>query len=160
MRKSSIPNIFTFINLSFGILSLLATFESNYQLACIFILLAALVDRYDGRIARYLQVSSDLGKEPSILIFLLFDFYTLGPSKIFGIIPLLLFPICGAFRLARYNASEFNGVFTGVPITVTGSFLALFCLFTINKNISALIPFLLLLLGSYLMVSTLKLKKF
>ena len=166
MRKSSIPNIFTFINLSFGILSLLATFESNYQLACIFILLAALVDRYDGRIARYLQVSSDLGKEldsladlvsfgvaPSILIFLLFDFYTLGPSKIFGIIPLLLFPICGAFRLARYNASEFNGVFTG-------SFLALFCLFTINKNISALIPFLLLLLGSYLMVSTLKLKKF
>ena len=82
MRKSSIPNIFTFINLSFGILSLLATFESNYQLACIFILLAALVDRYDGRIARYLQVSSDLGKEldsladlvsfgvaPSILIF-------------------------------------------------------------------------------------------
>ena len=173
MRKSSIPNIFTFINLSFGILSLLATFESNYQLACIFILLAALVDRYDGRIARYLQVSSDLGKEldsladlvsfgvaPSILIFLLFDFYTLGPSKILGIIPLLLFPICGAFRLARYNESEFIGVFTGVPITVTGSFLALFCLFTINKNISALIPFLLLLLGSYLMVSTLKLKKF
>ena len=63
-------------------------------------------------------------------------------------------------RLARYNASEFNGVFTGVPITVTGSVLALFCLFTINKSISALIPFLLLLLGSYLMVSTFKLKKF
>ena len=63
MRKSSIPNIFTFINLSFGILSLLSTFEDNYSLACIFILLAALVDRYDGRIARYLQVTSDLGKE-------------------------------------------------------------------------------------------------
>ena len=29
MRKSSIPNIFTFINLSFGILSLLATFKSE-----------------------------------------------------------------------------------------------------------------------------------
>ena len=167
MRKSSIPNIFTFINLSFGILSLLSTFDNNYSLACIFILLAALVDRYDGRIARYLQVTSDsladlvsFGVAPSILVFLLFDFYTLGPSGVLGIIPLLLFPICGAFRLARYNASEFNGVFTGVPITVTGSFLALFCLFTINKNISALIPFLLLLLGSYLMVSTLKLKKF
>ena len=86
MRKSSIPNIFTFINLSFGILSLLSTFDDNYSLACIFILLAALVDRYDGRIARYLQVTSDLGKEldsladlvsfgvaPSILFFLLFD---------------------------------------------------------------------------------------
>lgn len=173
MRKSSIPNIFTFINLSCGILSLLSTFNSNYKLACIFILIAALVDRYDGRIARYLQVTSDLGKEldsladlvsfgvaPSILVFLLFDFYKLGPSGIIGIIPLLIFPICGSFRLARYNASEFNGIFTGVPITVTGSVLALFSLFTINRNVSAIIPFLLLLLGSYLMVSKFKLKKF
>ena len=63
MKKSCIPNIFTFINLSLGILSLLSTFEGNYQLSCILILLAALVDRYDGRIARYLQVTSDLGKE-------------------------------------------------------------------------------------------------
>ena len=173
MRKSCIPNIFTFINLSCGVFSLLSTFEKQYVLASIFILIAGLVDRYDGRVARFLQVSSDLGKEldsladlvsfgvaPSILVFLLFDFYTLGPAGILGILPLLLFPICGAFRLARYNASEFNGVFTGVPITVTGSALALFCLFTINKNISALIPLLLLLLGSYLMVSTFKLTKF
>ena len=173
MRKSSIPNSFTFINLSFGILSLLSTFDANYSLACIFILLAAIVDRYDGRIARYLQVTSDLGKEldsladlvsfgvaPSILVFLFFDFNTLGPYGLLGLISLLSFPICGAFRLARYNASEFNGVFTGVPITVAGSFLALFCLLTINKNISALIPLLLLLLSSYLMVSTFKLKKF
>lgn len=173
MRKSSIPNIFTFINLSFGVLSLLSIFEGNYQLSCIFILLAALVDRYDGRIARYLQVTSDLGKEldsladlvsfgvaPSILVFISYDFNTLGPSGVFGIIPLLIFPICGAFRLARYNASEFNGVFTGVPITVTGSFLAVFCLLTNNSNISVVIPFLLLLLGAYLMVSNFKLKKF
>lgn len=173
MKKSCIPNIFTFINLSFGILSLLSTFEEKYKLACIFILLAALVDRYDGRIARFLNVSSDIGKEldsladlvsfgvaPAILIFLIFDFNTLGPSGLFGYISLLLFPICGAFRLARYNASEFNGVFTGVPITVTGSFLALFALFTVNGNISAIIPFLLILLCSYLMVSTFKLKKF
>ena len=173
MKKSCIPNIFTFINLSFGILSLLSTLEEKYKLACIFVLLAALVDRYDGRIARFLNVSSDLGKEldsladlvsfgvaPAILIFLIFDFNTLGPSGLFGYISLLLFPICGAFRLARYNASEFNGVFTGVPITVTGSFLALFALFTVNGNISAIIPFLLILLCSYLMVSTFKLKKF
>lgn len=173
MRKSSIPNTFTFINLSFGILSLLSTFNHQYEHACVFIILAALVDRYDGRIARYLQVTSDLGKEldsladlvsfgvaPSILVFLLYNFNSLGPKGLIGYIPLLLFPICGAYRLARYNASDFNGVFTGIPITVTGSFLALFCLFTINSSISAIIPFLLLILGSYLMVSTFKLKKF
>ena len=62
MKKSCIPNIFTFINLSLGILSLLSTFEGNYQLSCILILLAALVDRYDGRIARYLQVTPGLIK--------------------------------------------------------------------------------------------------
>jgi len=86
MKKSCIPNVFTFINLSCGILSILSTFDKNYLWAGIFIIIAGLVDRYDGRIARYLQVSSDLGKEldsladlvsfgvaPSILIYLLFD---------------------------------------------------------------------------------------
>ena len=63
MRKSCIPNIFTFINLSCGVFSLLSTFEKQYVLASIFILIAGLVDRYDGRVARFLQVSSDLGKE-------------------------------------------------------------------------------------------------
>lgn len=172
MRKSNIPNIFTFINLSFGILSILATFESNYILACVFIIIAALVDRYDGRIARFLQVSSDLGKEldsladlvsfgvaPSILVFLHYNFSALGPYGILGLIALLLFPICGAFRLARYNATSFEGVFTGVPITVTGSVIALFVLLTINYSVPVIIPFILLILGSYLMVSKLKLKK-
>ena len=86
MRKSCIPNIFTFINLSCGVFSLLSTFEKQYVLASIFILIAGLVDRYDGRVARFLQVSSDLGKEldsladlvsfgvaPSVLIYILFN---------------------------------------------------------------------------------------
>ena len=55
MRKLY-SNIFTFINLSFGILSILETHNGNYGLASIFII-AALVDRYDGRIARFLQVA-------------------------------------------------------------------------------------------------------
>ena len=110
MRKSCVPNIFTFINLSFGILSIIETHNGNYRLASIFIIAAALVDRYDGRIARFLQVSSDLGKEldsladlvsfgvaPSILVFLLFDLNSYGPFGIIGIIILLLFPICGAY---------------------------------------------------------------
>ena len=90
MRKSCIPNVFTFLNLSCGVISILSTMNFNYILACIFILLAGLVDRYDGRIARFLDVSSDLGKEldsladlvsfgvaPSILTYILFDFKTL-----------------------------------------------------------------------------------
>ena len=172
MKKSCIPNIFTFINLSCGIFSILSTFDGNYLWAGIFIIIAGLVDRYDGRIARYLNVSSDLGKEldsladlvsfgvaPSILVYLKFNLAGISPIGIFGIVILLIFPICGAYRLARYNATDFDGTFTGVPITVTGSFMGLFVIIVENTTISAYIPIILMLLGSYLMVSTFKLKK-
>lgn len=141
MRKSCIPNLFTFINLSCGIISILCTFDKNYLLACVFILVAGLVDRYDGRVARWLDVSSDLGKEldsladlvsfgvaPSILVFILYNLREVGPGGIIGLVVLLTFPICGAFRLARYNATDFDGSFRGVPITIAGAFMALFVL--------------------------------
>lgn len=176
MRKSCIPNIFTFVNLSFGIFSLLSTFNSNFIWASAFIMIAGLVDRYDGRIARSLDVSSDLGKQldsladlvsfgvaPSILVFILFNFEALGPYGIFGLILLVAFPICGAFRLARYNVASFDGVFTGVPITIVGCFIALFSLICIYSNLTdklSILAITLMVLGSYLMVSTLKLKKF
>ena len=163
MRKSCVPNIFTFINLSFGILSIIETHNGNYRLASIFIIAAALVDRYDGRIARFLQVSSDLGKEldsladlvsfgvaPSILVFLLFDLNSYGPFGIIGIIILLLFPICGAYRLARYNAVSFDG----------GCFIAILALLSFKYTIAPTLLVILMLIGSYLMVSNLKLKKF
>ena len=173
MRKSCIPNIFTFINLTCGILSIISVINSNYFLSCIFILCAGLVDRYDGKVARFLNVSSDLGKEldsladlvsfgvaPSILTYFSFNFNTLGPKGIIGLILLLLFPICGAFRLARYNTVEFDGCFTGIPITVAGCFMAVYNLFTYNKNITFIFPALFMIIGSYLMISKLKFKKF
>lgn len=172
MKKSCIPNIFTFINLSCGVLSLLATFEGNYILSSIFILLSGLVDRYDGRVARFLQVSSDLGKEldsladlvsfgvaPSILIYIMFNFNTLGPRGILGLIILIALPICGAFRLARYNTSDFDGVFTGVPITIVGCFLAFLALLACYINVPMLLLVILMILGAYLMVSKIQLKK-
>jgi CDP-diacylglycerol--serine O-phosphatidyltransferase len=172
MRKSCIPNIFTFINLSCGVISLLYTHQGNYVLAGIFILIAGLVDRYDGRVARFLQVSSELGKEldsladlvsfgvaPSMLIYLIFDLSTFGPYGLFGIILLIALPICGAFRLARFNTSSFDGVFTGVPITIVGCFLALFALLCTWVKVPMFIAVILMILGSYLMVSRLHLKK-
>ena len=172
MKKSSIPNIFTFINLSCGIISILYTFKLNYLWASIFILLAGLVDRYDGRIARYLNVTSEIGKEldsladlvsfgvaPSILMYIIYNLSNYGPFGFIGLCVLLLLPICGAFRLAKYNISSFEGVYTGVPITIVGCFLALIVLVTLNMSIPSIIPVLLMILGSYLMVSKIKLKK-
>lgn len=172
MRKSCIPNIFTFINLACGVLSLLFTHKGNYVVAGVFILIAGLVDRYDGRIARYLQVSSELGKEldsladlvsfgvaPSLLIYLSFNFGEFGPYGIFGVILLITLPICGAFRLARYNTSTFDGVFTGVPITIVGCFLGLFAIIADWIYIPSIIAIILVIVGSYLEVSKLHLKK-
>lgn len=173
MRKSCIPNVFTFINLSCGIISILSVMDNNYAAAGIFILIAGLVDRYDGRIARFLNVSSELGKEldsladlvsfgvaPSILTYILFELSSFGPRGLLGFALLLAFPICGAYRLARYNTSDFDGCFTGVPITIAGCFMALFALLNLNGKTSIYIAVIIMIIFSYLMVSKFKLKKF
>lgn len=173
MRKSCIPNVFTFINLSCGIISILSVMDGKYAISGLFILLAGLVDRYDGRIARFLNVSSDLGKEldsladlvsfgvaPSILVYLLFNLESFGPKGILGFAVLLLFPICGAYRLARFNTAAFDGVFTGVPITIVGCFMAVFSLLNLRMVTSIYLAVFLMIIGSYLMVSKLQLKKF
>ncbi|MDU2665408.1 MAG: CDP-diacylglycerol--serine O-phosphatidyltransferase, partial [Clostridium perfringens] len=79
---------------------------------------------------------------------------------IIGYALLLCFPICGAFRLARYNATEFDGVFRGVPITIAGAVVALFILLSIKFTLNILFPVVILVVFSYLMVSNLQLKKF
>lgn len=172
MRKSCIPNVFTFINLSCGIISILSVMNEKFAYAGVFILLAGLVDRYDGRIARFLNVSSDLGKEldsladlvsfgvaPSILVYILFNLKSFGPNGTLGFVILLIFPICGAYRLARFNTAEFDGSFTGIPITIVGCFMAIFSLLNLKATTSIYIVAVLMILGSYLMVSKVKLKK-
>lgn len=164
-----LPNIFTLGNLSCGIISLLMTYEENYKYACLFIILAALLDRYDGRIARALNVSDDIGKEldsladlisfgvaPSLLVFNMNNFSSLG---IIGYISLLIFPLAGAYRLAKYNITDFTGVFTGIPITCAGMSLAIYSLFDINKFLNVGITLIIVLVLSYLMVSKCRFKK-
>jgi CDP-diacylglycerol--serine O-phosphatidyltransferase len=169
MVKNSIPNIFTFINLACGVLSILMTFQGNFKWACLFILLAGFVDRYDGRVARYLNVSSEIGKEldsladlvsfgvaPSILVFNLYNLINFGAI---GYLIVLVFPIAGAYRLARYNCSSFDGAFMGVPITAAGSFMAFFSLLTFKNATNSLLPILFTIILSYLMISKFRIKK-
>ena len=170
VNKSAVPNSFTLGNLGCGILSIMMTFQSNYRWACIFIVLAALMDRYDGRVARALKVSSDIGKEldsladlvsfgvaPAILAFDLYNFISL-PAMI-GYLVVLIFPLAGAYRLARYNTTTFNNVFSGIPITIAGLFMAVYLFLTIKHNQNPVMVILIMLLLSYLMVSKLKIKK-
>lgn len=171
MLKKHIPNILTFMNLSFGILSIIKVLEKEFLVTSILIIAAALVDRYDGRIARYFNVSSEIGKEldsladlisfgvaPALLVFIKYYFQNIGFGEC-RIIFILTYVICGCYRLAKYNVSEFNGIFTGIPITIAGSILALFSLFVHSSSLAIILSTALMMGLSYLMISKLKLKK-
>ncbi len=167
--KSHIPNMFTLFNLSLGVLSIINILAENYFLAALLILLAALMDRFDGKLARKFDAESDLGKEldslcdlisfgvaPAILIWAshLIDYGVIGMAII------ILFPIAGAYRLARYNVTEFEGVYMGIPITVSGGIVALVNLYSMNYNTSTYFLIFMMMFLSYSMVSQrIKLKK-
>jgi CDP-diacylglycerol--serine O-phosphatidyltransferase len=164
--KSQTANILTLLNLSLGGLSILFTVKNDLSLALIFIFLAALSDRFDGMVARKLGIESELGKQldslcdlisfgvaPALLLYQGLLFHYSVPAAFFTI----LYIACGALRLARFNVTESNGYFQGVPITLAG------CLLTLSYFLISTVPaefFLFLLLSlSFLMVGTFKVKK-
>lgn len=168
MNKSSIPNIFTFINLSLGIISIILCIKNDFILSGVCILAAALLDRYDGKIARCINATSMLGKELDSLS----DLVSFGVAPavlcwnislmglgIIGYLILLLFPICGAYRLARFNVTQFEDVYVGVPITIAGSLSAFISIASIKLGTHAGLTVVLMVLLSYLMVCSIKIKK-
>ncbi len=167
MNKRLIPNIITLTNLVLGIVSLCYTMEGKYNEAAISILFAMVMDGLDGRLARRLEVASDFGKEldslsdlvsfgvaPAILS------YAAVMSKLgnWTLLLAIVFALCGAIRLARFNVLNINNYFVGIPITFAGSLLAIFVLLS-NKLPLYFYPVLTMLL-SFLMVSKLKVPKY
>lgn len=168
--KSAIPNSLTFANLGCGVISLIMSAQGDYKWAGILILLACLADRYDGSVARYLNVSSELGKQldsladlvsfgvaPSILAFNVYGFLHLG---VLGYLLVLPLPLAGAYRLARFNVTQFDGEFYGIPITFAGMFMALYCLATMNYLVPLWVTVIIVIALSYLMACKHRFKKF
>lgn len=93
------------------------------------------------------------GIAPGLLIY----FSTLKNYEIFGVIISFSFIIAGAYRLARYNAIEFNGYYVGIPITIAGAILAATVLMI--PYIPAIVFVFITLILSYLMVSKHSIKK-
>lgn len=167
--KAHIPNMFTLFNLSLGIISIINILAGDYFLAALCIILAALMDRFDGSLARRFDVESDLGKEldslcdlisfgvaPAILVWA----HHLIDYGILGMLVIVLFPIAGAYRLARYNVTEFAGVYVGIPITISGGIVALVNLYSINYRVNNYFLVIMMLFLSYSMVTQrIKLKK-
>lgn len=162
--KRMLPSIFTLGNLIFGLIALYLIIEGEPTTGAAFIIVGMLLDGLDGRIARYLGVSSEFGKELDSLSDLVtfgvapaFVTYTLALEE-FGIIGIMIaftFPLAGAIRLARFNVVDSTpGFFIGMPITMAGGIL------TIIMTYQSLIPHRMLafitLLLAYFMISAVR----
>lgn len=107
-----IPNIFTLLALCAGLTAIRFAVEARFENAVLAILVAAVLDGLDGRIARALHGSSrfgaeldsladfiDFGVAPALLLF----FWSLHELKTVGWAAALIFAIAAALRLARFN---------------------------------------------------------
>jgi len=139
-----LPNLLTMLGLCAGLTAIRFGLEARFGAAAVAIVVAAGIDGLDGRIARLLKAVSRFGAEfdsladflcfgvaPAIVLYL----WSLQSARGYGFMPCLMFAVCMALRLARFNASldaphpayTFN-FFTGVPAPA-GAGLALFPLF-------------------------------
>ena len=161
--KKQIPNLITLLNLFFGCLAIVVTFQSGTMAtidetgdmvieipeqiyyASMFIGLAALVDFFDGYVARLLKVNSNLGKQldsladvvsfgvaPSFIVFqflrlsLASDINALSHTTVM-MAPAFIIALAGAYRLAKFNIDpEQTTYFKGVPIPMIGILTAAF----------------------------------
>ncbi|EHM02216.1 putative CDP-diacylglycerol-serine O-phosphatidyltransferase [Acetobacteraceae bacterium AT-5844] len=142
-----IPNIMTMLGLCAGLLAMRFALTERWEQAAALIIVAAVIDGLDGRLARLLKATSRFGAEfDSLSDFLSFGvapamilyMWTMESWRGIGFVPCVLFAVCMSLRLARFNAALDVGLapkpayaqsfFTGVPAPA-GAGLALFPMF-------------------------------
>lgn len=142
-----IPNIMTMLGLCAGLSAMRYALEGRFGAAAAAITVAACIDGLDGRLARLLRATSRFGAEfdsltdfcafgvaPALVLYM----WSLQVGGGYGFVPCLMFAVCMALRLARFNAALDQAppiahayaysFFTGVPAPA-GAGLALFPLF-------------------------------
>jgi CDP-diacylglycerol--serine O-phosphatidyltransferase len=130
--RTLLPNLITLLALCAGLTAIRVAVENNIQLALAAIVLAALLDGIDGRVARLLKGTSKFGAEldsladfvnfgvaPALILY----FWSLNELKSAGWIAAMVFAICAGLRLARFNVmiddpskpAWAGNFFTGIP---------------------------------------------
>lgn len=153
--------------------------------ASLFICLAGVVDFLDGLIARLLGATSEMGKQLDSLAdlvsfgvapgLILYEFLKISleispeapqgtPINFWYLLPALLVPCAGAYRLARFNlGTSFSTEFEGLPIPAGGILIASFPLIFLGNGFQPVQELLntpwfwyaVILIVSFLMISTL-----
>jgi len=130
--RTLLPNLITLLALCAGLTAIRLAIESKLELALAAIVFAALLDAIDGRVARMLKGTSRFGAEldsladfvnfgvtPALILY----FWGLHQLGSVGWIVALVFAICAALRLARFNVMIddpnkpvwADNFFTGIP---------------------------------------------
>jgi len=129
--KSLLPNALTIFGVCLGLSSIKFALDANYSMSVIAIGFAAILDTLDGRVARLIKGTSKVGKEldsltdvisfgvaPGFIIY----FWSLNEIGKFGWMLVLIYTVCCALRLARFNITEIDenenwkiNFFEGVP---------------------------------------------
>lgn len=171
-----IPNMMTVTALCAGLTAILYGVQGKWHLGVAAIFVAALLDALDGRIARLLGGSTKFGAEldslsdfvcfgvaPALLVFLWTLQYAKGPGWVIA----LVFAVCAALRLARFNTrlgdsdmpAWAGSFFTGVPAPAGGGLVLLPMMlsfeFAPDFFSHPLVNAPLMILVSYLMISRL-----
>lgn len=171
-----LPNLLTTGSLFAGFYSIIATINGNFNIAAWFILVAAVFDALDGRVARLTGTTSRFGVEydsladlvafgvaPGVLMYL----WALKPFGKLGWLAAFLYVVCGALRLARFNV-QVNTVeskrFVGLPIPAAAGMVAscvlLFYYLGGSGTIKKASILLLIYVLAFLMVSNIRFYSF
>ena len=130
-----LPNMLTLIGVCIGLTSIRFALDGKFEFAIIAVIFAALIDGLDGRIARLIKGTSKVGKELDSLTdmisfgvapaFIMY-FWKLNTLGRFGWLVCLIYVICVALRLARFNVNSNqdpswrDNFFEGVPSPAGG----------------------------------------
>ncbi len=123
-----LPNIFTALNIACGYACIIFAFKGKFYDASMILVLGAIFDSVDGRIARLTGTQSSFGEQfdsisdvvsfgvaPAVLFYHNF----LADTGRLGLVVSFFFLLCGALRLARFNANidrVSSNYFQGLPI--------------------------------------------
>ena len=171
--KFLLPNALTIFGVCLGLSSIKFAIDLNYSIAVIAIGFAAILDTLDGRVARLIKGTSKVGKELDSLTdvisfgvapgFVMY-FWVLNEVGKFGWMLVLIYTVCCALRLARFNLTVIEenetwkiNFFEGMPSPAAAGLVLL----PLILNLSGLIQFenyavlssIVILITSILMVS-------
>jgi len=140
--KKSIPSLFTLSNMACGLMALLSVAQEQFVVGCYFIIGSYIMDILDGRVARLIGAETEMGIELDSLsdwlsfgiapAYMMYEFALKG----YGIVAypvVLIYVICGALRLARFNLKSLSGentkkFFQGLPIPAAAGVIVFFIL--------------------------------